>query len=236
MFERFTLAARQVVVCAQEEARTFGHPWLGTEHLLLGVLAEPQAPGVSVLAELGITLDTGRAALRQLVGRGGLSESDADALRTLGIDLDEVRRRVEASFGPGALDYPWLSLNVPRLQARCRRRGGGTDANKRMRPGISRSCRGRNVRSNVRSARLSPSATSTSVWSTCCSVCSTRKATRPWKCSAASTPTRKSSAPVYSPTSARRHNPMRLRSVSGAGRALAGALLAFDTASVRPFG
>jgi ATP-dependent Clp protease ATP-binding subunit ClpA len=121
MFARFTPAARQVVVCAQEEARTFGHPWLGTEHLLLGVLAEPQAPGVSVLTELGVTLDTGRAALRQLVGRGGLCESDVEALRTLGIDLDEVRGRVEASFGPGALDNPWLSLNVPRQQPRRRR-------------------------------------------------------------------------------------------------------------------
>ena len=45
MFERFTQAARQVVVRGQDEARTFGHPWLGTEHLLLGVLAEPEAPG-----------------------------------------------------------------------------------------------------------------------------------------------------------------------------------------------
>jgi ATP-dependent Clp protease ATP-binding subunit ClpA len=116
MFERFTPAARQVVARAQEEARAFGHPWLGTEHLLLGVLAEPQAPGASVLTDLGVTLDTGRAAMRQLVGTGGLSESDAEALRTLGIDLDEVRRRVDASFGPGALDRPWLwlSLNVPR--------------------------------------------------------------------------------------------------------------------------
>ena len=121
MFERFTPAARQVVVRAQEEARTFGHPWLGTEHLLLGALAEPQASGVSVLTDLGVTLDSGRAALRQLVGSGGLGESDADALRTLGIDLDEVRRRVEASFGPGALDYPWLSLNAPRQQSRRRR-------------------------------------------------------------------------------------------------------------------
>ncbi len=49
MFERFTYPARRVVVRAQEEARTFRHPWLGTEHLLLGVLAQPQAPGVSVL-------------------------------------------------------------------------------------------------------------------------------------------------------------------------------------------
>lgn len=105
MFERFTQPARHVVVRAQEEARAFGHAWLGTEHLLLGVLAQPHAPGVGVLTELGVTLDLGRAALGQLVGRGGICESDADALRTLGIDLEEVRRRVEASFGPGALDH-----------------------------------------------------------------------------------------------------------------------------------
>jgi ATP-dependent Clp protease ATP-binding subunit ClpA len=126
MFERFTYPARRVVVRAQEEARTFRHPWLGTEHLLLGVLAQPQAPGVSVLTELGVTLDRGRAALGQVVGTGGLGESDADALRTLGIDLDEVSRRVEASFGPGELDDHWLALNVsrqrPRRQRRWRRR------------------------------------------------------------------------------------------------------------------
>jgi ATP-dependent Clp protease ATP-binding subunit ClpA len=123
MFERFTPAARQVVVRAQDEAHAFGHPWLGTEHLLLGVLAEPQAPGVSVLTDLGVTVDTGRAALRQLVGTGGLCETDADALRTLGIDLDEVRRRVEASFGPGALDHPphprGRRRRRPRRRSRC---------------------------------------------------------------------------------------------------------------------
>jgi ATP-dependent Clp protease ATP-binding subunit ClpA len=120
MFARFTYPARRVVVRAQEEARTFRHPWLGTEHLLLGVLAQPQAPGVSVLTELGVTLDRGRAALGQVVGEGGLGESDADALRTLGIDLDEVRRRVDARFGPGALDDPWLGLNVSRQRRRRR--------------------------------------------------------------------------------------------------------------------
>jgi ATP-dependent Clp protease ATP-binding subunit ClpA len=125
MFERFTQPARQVVVRAQEEARSFRHPWLGTEHLLLGVLAQPEAPGVSALTELGVNLASGRAALHQLVGRGGLGESDAEALRTLGIDLDEVRKRAEASFGPGALDYPWLaaaaaasSADLPRRRAR----------------------------------------------------------------------------------------------------------------------
>ena len=122
MFERFTSPARRVVVRAQEEARTFRHPWLGTEYLLLGVLAQPEAPGVSVLTELGVTLDRGRAALGQVVGTGGLGVSDADALRTLGIDLDEVRRRVDASFGPGALDDPWLGLNGPRQRPRRQRR------------------------------------------------------------------------------------------------------------------
>ena len=122
MFERFTRGARQVVVRGQEEARSFGHSWVGTEHLLLGVLAQPDARGVSALTDLGVTLDTGRAALMQIVGRAGLGDSDAAALRTLGIDLDDVRHRVEAAFGPGALDHPprrrprqWLRLR----RARC---------------------------------------------------------------------------------------------------------------------
>jgi ATP-dependent Clp protease ATP-binding subunit ClpA len=61
MFDRFTQPARQVVVHAQEEARSFRHPWLGTEHLLLGVLAQPEAPGVSALTERGVNLDSARA-------------------------------------------------------------------------------------------------------------------------------------------------------------------------------
>src|SRR5262245_10087308 len=119
MFERFTPAAREVVVRAQQEARTFGHPWLGTEHLLLGVLTQPDAPGVSGLTELGVTLHAGRAALHQVVGR---LVPDVDALRTIGIDLDEVRRRAEASFGPGALDHPPRPggrRRLPWRRARC---------------------------------------------------------------------------------------------------------------------
>lgn len=114
MFERFTPAARQVVIRAQDEARGFAHPWIGTEHLLLAVLAAPDSPAAALLAEQGVTLDTARAALDLLVGRGGFCASDAAALRTVGIDLDQVRRSAEATFGPGALDRPpaW----------RCRRR------------------------------------------------------------------------------------------------------------------
>jgi ATP-dependent Clp protease ATP-binding subunit ClpA len=114
VFERFTPDARQVVVRAQQEARSFAHPWIGTEHLLLGVLAAPDSAGAAVLAQFGVTLHTARAALVALIGRGGFCASDAAALRTVGIDLDQVRRAAEATFGPGALDRPpvW----------RCRRR------------------------------------------------------------------------------------------------------------------
>lgn len=114
MFERFTHSARRVVVRGQEEAHSFGHSWVGTEHLLLGVVAQPEACGVNALTELGINLHTARAALSQVVGTGGLGPSEAEALRTLGIDLDQVRHRVEATFGRGALDQP------PRRRARRR--------------------------------------------------------------------------------------------------------------------
>lgn len=93
MFERFTKEARETVVRAQEEARGLGAGHIGTEHLVLGV-ATGDGPAA---AALGVTAQQ----LRGEVAGGGL---DAAALATLGIDLDEIRRRVEATFGPGALE------------------------------------------------------------------------------------------------------------------------------------
>lgn len=101
MFERFTTEARQVVVDAQREARDLGHTWIGTEHLLLAVLSQESSPVQATLAELGVThADVRHHVVDERSGPSG----DEEALRDLGIDLDEVRRRVEASFGPGALD------------------------------------------------------------------------------------------------------------------------------------
>ena len=96
MFERFTRAARDVAVSAQEEAAELGHDRIGTEHLLLGVAA---AGDDGILASLGVE----RAALRATVANERGGELDAAALATIGIDLDAVRRSVEESFGPGAL-------------------------------------------------------------------------------------------------------------------------------------
>jgi ATP-dependent Clp protease ATP-binding subunit ClpA len=95
MFERFTREARSVVVEAQEQARRFDHGWIGTEHLLLGVLAGG-GPGARALRRVGVEPDGIRARLTS----EGL---DADALAAVGIDLDAVRARVEETFGAGAL-------------------------------------------------------------------------------------------------------------------------------------
>ena len=102
MFERFTLEARQTVVGAQYEARLLHSQRIGTEHLLLALLAQP-TPSAAVLARHGLTRPQVAEAVAAYLGTGDL---DAEALTTLGIDLDAVRSSVEASFGPGALDRP----------------------------------------------------------------------------------------------------------------------------------
>jgi len=70
MFERFTADARNVVVQAQQEARTLRHNRIGTEHVLLGVLAVPTGVGALALRQLGIDTDMVRADIVELVGMG----------------------------------------------------------------------------------------------------------------------------------------------------------------------
>jgi ATP-dependent Clp protease ATP-binding subunit ClpA len=109
MFERFSRPARQVVIGAQEEARSLGHGWVGTEHLLLSALRLPEQPGVTTLVRLGVSAESCRAAVAGVVGGADgerLGPEDAEALKAFGIDLDEIRRRAESAFGDGALDTP----------------------------------------------------------------------------------------------------------------------------------
>ena len=70
MFERFTERARQVVVLAQDESRSLKHHYIGTEHLLLGLLREEEGIAARVLTSLGISLEDVRAEVAQLVGPG----------------------------------------------------------------------------------------------------------------------------------------------------------------------
>src|SRR5437764_8092442 len=70
MFERFTDRARRVVVVAQEEARLLDHNYIGTEHLLLGLIHEGEGLAAVTLTSLNITLDDVRAEVLDMIGRG----------------------------------------------------------------------------------------------------------------------------------------------------------------------
>jgi ATP-dependent Clp protease ATP-binding subunit ClpA len=70
MFERFTNRARHVVVLSQEEARLLNHNYIGTEHILLGLLGEPESIGGQVLAGFGLTRDGVREEVVEKIGRG----------------------------------------------------------------------------------------------------------------------------------------------------------------------
>src|SRR6478609_5167886 len=70
MFERFTERARQVVVFAQDEARRLRHNYIGTEHLLLGLLREEEGLGARVLESLDVSLERARDRVAEIIGEG----------------------------------------------------------------------------------------------------------------------------------------------------------------------
>jgi ATP-dependent Clp protease ATP-binding subunit ClpC len=70
MIQKFTPPARQAVVLAQDEARGLGHDYVGTEHLLLGLVREEAGGAARVLASLGVTPDAVREQVVEILGRG----------------------------------------------------------------------------------------------------------------------------------------------------------------------
>ncbi len=70
MFERFTERARRVVVLAQEEARMLNHNYIGTEHMLLGLIHEGQGVAAKALVSLGLSLEAVRPQVEDLIGKG----------------------------------------------------------------------------------------------------------------------------------------------------------------------
>jgi ATP-dependent Clp protease ATP-binding subunit ClpA len=143
MFERFTGDARAAVAGAQEHARRLGHRYIGCEHLLLAV-ASAGGPAAAALREHGITPQAVETEIVRLVGLGQsaslFSALDQEALAAVGIDLDAVRARIEAAFGPDAFARPapaacrgnrpaWPNRSMTRLRRRRRSRAAaGLDA------------------------------------------------------------------------------------------------------------
>ena len=121
MFERFSQDARTLVVHATEHARRLGHRYVGGEHILLAAVSADQ-PASAVMRAQGVTPDLVEEEIVRRVGLGAGSlfgGLDRDALATIGIDLDAVRARIEASFGPQAL------TNAAQAAYRDRRRHPG---------------------------------------------------------------------------------------------------------------
>jgi ATP-dependent Clp protease ATP-binding subunit ClpC len=75
LFERFTDRARRVVVLAQEEARLLNHSYIGTEHILLGLIHEGEGVAAKALDSLSISLESVRAQVEEIIGQGGSSPS-----------------------------------------------------------------------------------------------------------------------------------------------------------------
>jgi ATP-dependent Clp protease ATP-binding subunit ClpA len=102
MFEKFRPDAREAIVRSKAEALGLGQPEIGTEHLLLALLA-----GSGIAADALTAAGMDATALRARLPRGDTPSAaplDADALASIGIDLDAVRRATDAAFGPGSLD------------------------------------------------------------------------------------------------------------------------------------
>ena len=124
MFERFTDKARKVVVAAKAKAAEQGDGQIRPVHMLYG-LAATDGTAARALTALGVDAAAVERELERSApagsgasagprgARGETAEGDAEALAAIGIDLDEIRRRIEDSFGPGALERVPLTPRGP---------------------------------------------------------------------------------------------------------------------------
>jgi hypothetical protein len=112
-----TRAAGHASGLARMEARRLGHHYLGAEHLLVGLLVHSDNLAARVLVAHGLELEAVRAEVDRLIDQGVLPRpqpGDGELLATLGVDLEAVHARLQATFGehayweaaqPGALDF-----------------------------------------------------------------------------------------------------------------------------------
>src|SRR5690242_14903144 len=96
-FDKFTERARKVLQLAQEEAQRFNHNYIGTEHLLLGLVREGEGVAAKVLANLGVELNKVRSAVEFIIGRGdravlGEIGLTPRAKKVIELAVDEARR------------------------------------------------------------------------------------------------------------------------------------------------
>src|SRR5450432_967513 len=96
-FDKFTERARKVLSLAQEEAQRFQHNYIGTEHLLLGLVREGEGVAAKILANLGVELNKVRSTVKFVIGRGDRIVLDEIGLtprskKVIELAVDEARR------------------------------------------------------------------------------------------------------------------------------------------------
>ena len=119
VWPRLTPDGQEVIRLAFAEARRLGHPWMADEHVLLGLLRHGTSPAAALLRARGLDLEATRDGLLRFGPALGPAASPAGALQAVGIDAGEIRQRLEASFGPDA-----VQAAERRVRRRPRWRGG----------------------------------------------------------------------------------------------------------------
>jgi ATP-dependent Clp protease ATP-binding subunit ClpC len=114
MFERFTDRAQQVMVLAQEEARMLNHDYIGTEHLLLGLIHEGQGIAAKTLEPLDISLEAVRQQVEEIIGRGKQPPPGHLSLTPRAKKVLQLARREALQLGHGYIGTEHLLLGLIR--------------------------------------------------------------------------------------------------------------------------
>jgi ATP-dependent Clp protease ATP-binding subunit ClpC len=114
LFERFTERARQVVVLAQDEARALKHNYIGTEHILLGLLREEEGLAARVLESLDITVEEVRAQVARIVGQGDEVTTGQIPFTPRAKKVHELAQRESISLGHNYIGTEHILLGLVR--------------------------------------------------------------------------------------------------------------------------
>jgi ATP-dependent Clp protease ATP-binding subunit ClpC len=114
MFERFTDRARRVVILAEEEARMLNHNYIGTEHILLGLIHEGEGPAAKALTGLGISLDAVRQQVEETIGKGKVVSSGHIPFTPRAKKVLELSLRESKQLGHSHIDTEHILLGLLR--------------------------------------------------------------------------------------------------------------------------
>ena len=112
MFERFTDRARRVIVLAQEEARMLNHNYIGTEHILLGLIHEGEGVAAKALESLEISLDAVRQQVEEIIGQGQQAPSGHIPFTPRGKKVLELSRREAEQLGHSYIGTEHILLGL----------------------------------------------------------------------------------------------------------------------------